>query len=78
MKERLFFDDPVFKAIYSFHMPMFMLVSGYLFAFSVRRRKGLEIIAQKLRTLVLPILIWSLVPFGLSLPARFEGVEAVS
>ena len=26
-----FFENWVFKLIYSFHMPLFMLVSGYLF-----------------------------------------------
>ena len=26
-----FFENTVFKAIYSFHMPLFMLISGYLF-----------------------------------------------
>lgn len=31
-----FFDDKVFKFIYSFHMPLFMLVSGYLYSFSMR------------------------------------------
>ena len=30
-------SDPVFKWIYGFHMPLFMLVSGYLFWGSVSR-----------------------------------------
>lgn len=27
----LFFEDGLFRFIYSFHMPLFMLVSGYVF-----------------------------------------------
>lgn len=34
----LFFDDIVFKIIYSFHMPLFMIISGYLFAFTIKTR----------------------------------------
>ena len=32
---RLFFNDPVFKLIYSFHMPLFALLSGYLFFYTI-------------------------------------------
>lgn len=31
LKSGLFFQNNVFKVIYSFHMPLFMLVSGFLF-----------------------------------------------
>ena len=31
-----FFENKVFIFIYSFHMPLFMLVSGYLFAYSLK------------------------------------------
>ncbi|RZN54921.1 hypothetical protein D9736_04020 [Escherichia sp. E10V10] len=31
-----FFDNPLFITIYSFHMPFFMLLSGYLFYFPSR------------------------------------------
>ena len=37
LNERLFFSNPIFKFIYSFHMPLFMLLSGYLFADSVNK-----------------------------------------
>ena len=26
-----FYDDIIFRAIYSYHMPLFMMISGYLF-----------------------------------------------
>ena len=33
-----FFENTAFKTIYSFHMPFFMLISGYLFYFSFRKK----------------------------------------
>lgn len=34
-----FFDNTVFKTIYTFHMPLFMLISGYLFSFSSKKKR---------------------------------------
>ena len=48
------FKDPAFpfsafleKIIYSFHMPLFMLVSGYLFHFSSQKRDVKELIVPE-------------------------------
>ena len=61
LQEKLFFDDIVFKAIYSFHMPLFMLISGYLFAHS-RSKSIKEIFVGKFKSLIVPILCWNLIP----------------
>ena len=58
-----FFLNPVFKFIYSFHMPLFMLISGYLFAYSANRRSLQENIQKKFSTLIIPILVWSTILF---------------
>ncbi|MBO5857459.1 MAG: acyltransferase family protein, partial [Clostridia bacterium] len=39
-----FWLDPVFECIYSFHMPLFMLISGYLFSFYFKKRELKELI----------------------------------
>ena len=54
------FDNALMKFIYSFHMPLFMMVSGYLFAFSVKKHSFKSNIVSKLRTLLLPIAIWTI------------------
>lgn len=36
-EDNSFFDNKLFKFIYSFHMPLFMLISGYLFSESVKK-----------------------------------------
>ncbi len=57
-----FFDHPVFKFIYSWHMPLFMLVSGALFACTAREKTLREIALSRIRTLLVPILAWSVIP----------------
>lgn len=53
-----FFDNPVFIFIYSFHMPLFMLISGYLFAFSANRRSIRDNMKKKIVSLIVPIIAW--------------------
>ena len=53
-----FFDDTMFRVIYSFHMPLFALVSGYLFYSSASRRTPLEAVMKQARGLLLPALSW--------------------
>ena len=55
-----FFGDTLFKIIYSFHMPLFALVSGYLFYWSVSSRSPREVIIRQVNNLVLPALSCSL------------------
>lgn len=52
-----FFDNPLFITIYSFHMPFFMLLSGYLFYFSLKR-KASSIIKRKFMQLIIPSIAW--------------------
>ncbi len=56
-----FFDNIVFQFIYSFHMPLFMLISGYLFYYSIKRRACSEIIRAKCRSLLLPIFTFAII-----------------
>ncbi|WP_075428910.1 acyltransferase family protein [Selenomonas sp. GACV-9] len=55
-----FFYNDVFRFIYSWHMPLFMLVSGYLFSFSVRRHDWRALIISRFKQLVLPMLSWAI------------------
>lgn len=59
MKGDFFYND-VFRFIYSWHMPLFMLVSGYLFSFSVRRHDWWALVISRFKQLVLPMLSWAL------------------
>ena len=47
----------LFKFIYSFHMPLFMLISGYLFLYSIKKYSTKEIIKRKLKSLLIQLFI---------------------
>lgn len=55
-ESRAFFENIVFKIIYSFHMPLFALISGYLFYFSLKKRNFFETIYNRFMTLGIPII----------------------
>ena len=60
-----FFENGMFKLIYSFHMPLFMLISGYLFYNSACKRNLRSLIVSRLHSLGLPILLWGCLPEAL-------------
>lgn len=60
-----YFGDYIFKFIYAFHMPLFALVSGYLFFDSLRKRYLIQSINTRLSGLLWPILLWCSVKFVL-------------
>ncbi len=55
-----FWDDPIFKAIYTFHMPLFMALSGFLSFNSIQRTSFKTLAAKRLANLILPILSWTI------------------
>lgn len=54
-EKELFYNSFVYKAIYTFHMPMFMIISGYLFGFSCKKRLNV-IILSRLKSIAIPFL----------------------
>lgn len=54
-----FFENSVFRFIYSFHMPLFMLISGYFFFFSFSKRDLYTLLKYRTQSLVQPIVFCS-------------------
>lgn len=54
-----FFNNAVFKVIYSFHMPLFMIISGYLFYYSFSKRNLKELIIHRSKPL-----LWTIIACG--------------
>ena len=54
-------DDPLYRLIYSFHMPLFMFISG--FVYSGAKRSAYEELRLKSRSLLLPFICWLPVTF---------------
>ncbi len=56
-----FFYDPIFRFIYSFHMPLFMLISGFFFSSSAKKYSAQKLFSKRFHELFIPILSWSAV-----------------
>ena len=52
-----FYEEPVYKIIYSFHMPLFMVISGYFSLSSMRATTG-SFLKKKFNQLLLPSFTW--------------------
>ncbi len=67
----LYFEDKLYQLIYSFHMPLFMMISGFLSWGSVRRAEKAgrmnQLLCRRAKTLLSPIFIWSALDYGLNL-----------
>jgi fucose 4-O-acetylase-like acetyltransferase len=56
-------NNPVFEFIYSFHMPLFFAISGYIGFKTIRiynLRSYIAFVGRKFRALMIPLLVWSL------------------
>ena len=56
-----FWEDPIFKFIYGFHMPLFALISGYLMCGSFKRYGAGKLIGKRAKQLLLPTVGWAAV-----------------
>ena len=54
-----YFANPVFEFIYSFHMPLFVIISGYFFKSALKLSFG-KLLIKKFSQLILPIITWTL------------------
>ncbi len=66
-----YWENPLYKAIYLFHMPLFILLSGY-FSTSCLRPRAWERIPSQLRRLGLPIFTVIMAQLGLLLYSSWE------
>lgn len=55
-----FTEEPVYRVIYSFHMPLFMMIVGFFFARTFRPG-FFRIFCKKFRQLIYPTLVWCLI-----------------
>lgn len=53
-------DDLIYSFIYSYHMPLFMIISGY-FSLSIFEKRIKEVVIDKFVRLGIPIISWSII-----------------
>jgi len=73
----LYYDNVLFKIIYSFHMPLFMVVSGWLFFNTLHKKTVLEIVTSRFRTLVLPIFSFSFIVWVFRVHPEYTVIEQI-
>lgn len=70
-----FFENPIFTCIYSFHMPLFMLISGYLFSCSLKNKTWYEVLYNRFLQLIVPLFAWSVVSLAINMLKASVGVS---
>jgi fucose 4-O-acetylase-like acetyltransferase len=64
----LYFSDRLYQFIYSFHMPLFMLVSGYLSWGSIAKANDKDsrrkLLGRRASTLLAPVFLWTAVDYA--------------
>ena len=58
-----FWANDLFKIIYSFHMPLFIFVSGYVSIKGITQRSVFETIKKRFFTLIIPFLAWAVIMY---------------
>ena len=64
-----YWSNKVYQFIYSFHMPLFMILAGWFAYFSLRklendRKKQLKFLANRYFIYIMPIFLWTLFEFA--------------
>lgn len=57
--KELYYNNFLFKIIYSFHMPLFALISGYLLYYTISRRDSVSALKREVSSVLIPVLAWS-------------------
>lgn len=70
LRDGEFAEKDVFLFIYSFHMPLFMMISGFFFARVVEKPKFTKIIGRKFQQYIIPFICW--ITFTLVLLAFYD------
>lgn len=58
-RNSLFYENVLFKVIYSFHMPVFMMISGYLFYYTMQNHSNKEVLLSRITRFLIPIFSWN-------------------
>lgn len=65
-----FYENIIFRLIYGFHMPLFMIISGYLFFYSCEKYDLKRIVKKQFKNIIYPLFIWNIIFLGSKLLYR--------
>lgn len=72
-----FYGNWAFKLIYGFHMPCFMVMSGYLYCHGVASKTVKDIVVGKIRTLVVPIFSFAFIVWLCNINLEFSFFDQI-
>lgn len=61
LSQQAFYENTLFRFIYSFHMPLFAIVSGYFIYFSLQKRTAKKSIWHQIQMYGIPIVCWTVI-----------------
>lgn len=70
-----FYEDLVFRFIYGFHMPFFMIISGYLFCVTCRKYDLNSVIRKQIQHIAYPLIVWNGIDFICKLLYKESGIN---
>ena len=73
-----FYENLVFRFIYGFHMPFFMIISGYLFCASCHRYDLRVVLRKQIQHIAYPLIIWNAINFLCKLVYEAGTVHSLS
>ena len=69
------FDNHVWNLIYSFHMPAFMAISGFVsFRAGENKTSELKTISRRFQQLIIPFIIWALIRVAVNPPYSVDAL----
>jgi len=60
-----YLQNPIFKAIFTFHMPLFMAISGYLTFGSIQKHAWFPMVMRRFKQLIVPAFVGSAIFCGI-------------
>lgn len=72
-----FYDNLAFKLIYGFHMPAFMIISGYLFHHSIATKSMKELFLGKCQSILVPVFSFSFVVWLLQFHSDYSFLDQI-
>ena len=75
LRSGIFLYNPLFIFIYSFHMPLFMIISGYLFGYSCKNKSEKQLLFSKIKQLLIPLFCWSFINLFIQIIKVWAGIS---
>lgn len=80
LQQELYWDNTVMKLIYSFHMPLFIAISGYLFYFSIEKHGVKKCIYRRIKAMLPICMTWGIILLGydIAMGSNFNFVRGIA